>query len=168
MQKRKTMTIDVGTKLPESNLGRFGAKGPEVVTLSSLTKGKKTVIFGLPGAFTRTCSATHLPSFMRTADAFRAKGVDHIVCFAVNDIFVMKAWDDASGAAKAGVELVADTDASLTKALGLDFSAPALGFIDRCKRFSAYVEDGTVKVLHIETDAGVCELTAGETLLADI
>jgi len=162
------MTIEVGTKLPEASLGKFGDNGPEQVSLSSLSAGKKLVLFGLPGAFTRTCSATHLPSFIRTADAFRAKGVDHIVCMSVNDIFVMKAWDDAQGAAAAGVELYADTDASLTKALGLDFSMPAMGFIDRCKRFAAYIDNGKVKVLHFETNAGVCDLTAGETLLADI
>jgi len=161
------MTIAVGTKLPEASLGRVGEKGPEAVTLSELSKDKKLVIFGLPGAFTRTCSKTHLPSFIRTADAFRAKGVDHIVCFSVNDVFVMKAWDEASGAAAAGIELYADGDASLTKALGLDFSAPAIGFVDRCKRFSAYVENGEVKVLHFETQAGVCDFTAWETLLAE-
>ena len=162
------MSIQVGNTLPEANLGRFGADGPETVTLSSLSAGKKLVIFGLPGAFTRTCSATHLPSFIRTADAFRAKGVDHIVCVSVNDIFVMKAWDDTSGASKAGVTLLADGNASLTKALGLEFSAHDLGFVDRCKRFSAYVEDGVIKVLHTETEKGVCDLTAGETLLADL
>ena len=162
------MTIEVGTRLPEASLGRVGEKGPEAVSLTSLTKGKKTVIFGLPGAFTRTCSATHLPSFIRTAEAFRAKGVDHIVCFSVNDIFVMKLWDEQNKATEAGVELYADGDASLTKALGLEFSTPAIGFIDRCRRFSAYVEDGEVKVLHFETKAGVCDMTAGETLLADI
>ncbi|HBN30768.1 MAG TPA: peroxiredoxin [Rhodobacteraceae bacterium] len=162
------MIIAVGTKLPEANLGRVGEKGPEAIALSSLSKGKKLVIFGLPGAFTSTCSKTHLPSFIRTADAFRAKGVDHIVCFSVNDVYVMKAWDDASGGGAAGIELYADGDASLTKALGLDFSAPAVGFIDRCKRFSAYVVDGEVKILHFETQAGVCDFTAGETLLAEI
>lgn len=162
------MTIEVGSNLPEASLSRVGEKGPEVVSLSSLTKGKKTVIFGLPGAFTRTCSATHLPSFIRTADAFRAKGVDHIICISVNDLFVMKAWDINAGASAAGVELLADQDASLTKALGLNFSTPQIGFFDRCKRFSAYVEDNKVKVLHFETKAGVCDLTAGETLLAEI
>lgn len=162
------MTIEVGTNLPEANLAKVGENGPEFVKLSSLSAGKKLVIFGLPGAFTRTCSATHLPSFIRTADAFRAKGVDHIICISVNDIYVMKEWDKAQNAAAAGVELYADGDASLTKALGLAFSTPAIGFVDRCKRFSAYVEDGTVKVLHFENKAGVCDLTAGETLLAEI
>jgi len=168
MLKREYMTIEVGAKLPEATLGRVGENGLEAVSLSSLTDGKKTVIFGLPGAFTRTCSAAHLPSFIRTADAFRAKGVDHIVCISVNDVYVMKSWDEAQGASKAGVELLADGSAELTKKLGLQFSTPAIGFVDRCKRFSAYVENGEVKVLHFETQAGACDLTAGETLLAEI
>lgn len=159
------MTIAVGDKLPGATLSRFGDKGPEMVELSSLTEGKKIVLFGLPGAFTRTCSATHLPSFVRMASQIKAQGVDHIVCISVNDPFVMRAWDDAHGAAAAGVELLADGDASLTKALGLDFTNAALGFIDRCKRFSAFVDDGEVKILKFEDKAGVCEMTAGETML---
>lgn len=162
------MTISTGDSLPDATLSRFGENGLESVSLQSLTKGKKVVILGLPGAFTRTCSATHLPSFIRTADAFRAKGVDHIICISVNDPFVMHAWDVDQGASEAGVDLLADGDASLTKALGLEFSAAQVGFIDRCKRFSAYAEDGVVKVLCFEEEAGVCDLTAGETLLEQI
>jgi peroxiredoxin len=160
--------ITVGDTLPEATLTRVGEKGPEPVKVSDLTTGKKLAVFGLPGAFTRTCSAAHLPSFIRTAEQFRAKGVDHIVCVSVNDPFVMKAWDDQHGAAAAGVELLADGMAELTKAMGLEFSAPAIGFVDRCKRFSAYVEDGVVKSLNLETEAGACDLTAGETLLEQI
>jgi peroxiredoxin len=160
--------ISTGDRLPEATLTRVGEKGPEAVTTGDLTRGKKLVLFGLPGAFTRTCSAAHLPSFIRTAPAFRAKGVDHIVCMSVNDPFVMKAWDNAQGASPAGVELLADPAAELTKALGLEFTAPPAGFFDRCKRFSAYVEDGVVKALNFETAAGACDLTAGETLLEQI
>ncbi len=162
------MTIAVGDTLPDGTLVRIGENGPETVSLADLSAGKKLVLFGLPGAFTRTCSSAHLPGFVRNADAFRAKGVDHIVCMSVNDPFVMQAWDDVQGAAKAGVELLADGDSSVTKALDLAFSAPALGFIDRCKRFSAYIEDGTIKVLNFETEAGTCDLTAAESLLAQI
>ena len=160
--------ISVGDTLPEATLSRVGAKGPEPVKVSDLTKGKKVALFGLPGAFTSTCSSAHLPSFMRTAEQFRAKGVDHIICISVNDPFVMKAWDDQHGAGAAGVELLADGMSELTKAMGMEFSAPAIGFTDRCKRFSAYVEDGVVKSLNMETAAGVCDLTAGETLLDQV
>jgi glutaredoxin/glutathione-dependent peroxiredoxin len=162
------MTISTGDNLPGAALVRIGDSGPETVQLSDLAKGNKIVLFGLPGAFTRTCSATHLPSFIRTADAFRAKGVTHLICLSVNDPFVMKAWDDSQGASAAGVEMLADGAAEFTKAAGLEFTAAPLGFIDRCKRFSAYVEDGVVKVLNMENAAGTCELTAGETLLEQI
>jgi cytochrome c peroxidase len=162
------MTIKPGDTLPDATFSKIGAKGPEMVSLSDLSQGKKLVLFGLPGAFTRTCSAAHLPSFIRTADALRAKGVDHIVCVSVNDPFVMKAWDDASGAAEAGIELLADGDAAFTKAIGMAFSAPQIGFIDRSKRYSAYIENGVVKVLNPEPEGGGCEISAGETLLEQI
>ncbi len=162
------MTLSTGDQLPDATLSRIGDAGPEQVSISGLARGKRLVLFGLPGAFTRTCSATHLPSFIRTAAAFRAKGIDHVVCISVNDPFVMKAWDEAMGASGAGIDMLADADAGFTKAAGFDFTIPALGFIDRCKRFSAYAEDGVVKVLNFETEAGVCNLTAGETLLARI
>ena len=160
--------IKVGDKLPDATLMRIGENGPEQVSLASLRDGKKLVVFGLPGAFTRTCSALHLPGFIRNAEAFRAKGVDHIVCISVNDPFVMKAWDDAMGAAEAGVELLADGASEFTKAAGLAFSLPELGFIDRCLRFSAYVDDGRISALNLETQSGVCDLTAAETLLGQI
>ncbi len=162
------MTLSLGDKLPDATLSRIGEKGPEFVTLASLTEGQNVVIFGLPGAFTRTCSAAHLPSFLRTAAALKAEGVDHVICLSVNDTFVMQAWDDAHGAAAAGVMMLADGASEFTKAAGLAFSAPAVGFIDRCQRFSAYVVDGEVKVLNMETKAGTCDLTAGETMLAQI
>lgn len=162
------MTLSTGDHLPDATLSRIGEGGPEQVTIRELSGGKKLVLFGLPGAFTRTCSAAHLPSFIRTAQVFRDKGVDHVVCISVNDPFVMKAWDDAMGASIAGIDMLADGDSSFTKAAGFEFTMPAFGFIDRCKRFSAYAEDGVVKVLNFETKAGTCDLTAGETLLSQI
>jgi len=160
--------MKIGDHLPEATFSRIGEMGPEMVSLASLSKGKKLVLFGLPGAFTRTCTAAHLPSFIRTADAFREKGVDHIVCLSVNDPFVMKAWDKDMGAAEAGVELLADGDASFTKAIGMDFSAPKVGFIDRSKRYSAYIEDGVVTIFNPEPPEGGCDISAGETLLEQI
>ncbi len=162
------MAISVGDRFPDASFCYLNDDGLETVTLESLSKGRKLVLFGLPGAFTRTCSATHLPSFIRTAAQFRQKGVDHIVCVSVNDPFVMKAWAVSSGATDAGIMMLADADASFTKAAGLEFSTPQLGFIDRCKRFSAYVEDGEIRVLNFETQAGVCDISSGETLLEQI
>ena len=160
------MTISVGDKLPEGNLMQMGANGPETVTLSSRVKGRKVVIFGLPGAYTGTCTTAHVPSFMRTADQFAAKGVDEILCVSVNDPFVMGAWGESTGASAAGIAMLGDADASLTKALGLAFSAPPVGLIDRSKRYALYAEDGVVKVLHLEESPGVCEASGGEALLA--
>lgn len=160
------MTISVGDKLPDGTLMRLGEVGPEPVALDGLFKGRKIALFGLPGAFTSTCSVAHLPSFMRSADAIRAKGVDEIICMAVNDPWVMDAWDKATGASAAGITMLTDPDGTLTIAMGLDFSAPPVGFVNRTRRFAAIVEDGTVTWLQEEEGRGVCALTSGEELLA--
>lgn len=158
------MTIAVGATLPEADLLIFD-DAPGTVSLSSLVKGRKVVIFGLPGAFTRTCDAAHVPSFLRTKDAFAAKGVDEIICISVNDPFVMAAWGKSTGAADAGIRMLADADGGLTRAMGLDFDAPPVGLHGRCKRFALLAEDGVVKVLHLEENPGVCETSGGEALL---
>ncbi|UWQ18499.1 peroxiredoxin [Jannaschia sp. M317] len=162
------MTITTGDRLPEATLLRIGDDGPEGVALSELTAGKTVVLFGLPGAFTGTCTTAHVPSFIRTKDAFAEKGVVDIICFAVNDPHVMKAWAEATGAEAAGLHMLGDSDGALTKALGLDFDAPAAGFHGRTTRCAMLVEDGTVKVLHLEQGRGICEATAGEAMLAEV
>ncbi len=162
------MTIAPGATLPDATLLRIGADGPETVALSSLTKGRKVVIFGLPGAYTGTCTTAHVPSFIRTSEKFRAKGVDEIICVAVNDPFVMKAWSDSTRAADGGVTMLGDPGSEFTKAVGMDFTAPPVGFYDRSKRYSMYVEDGAVKVVNEEDSPGTCEISAGETLLDQI
>jgi len=126
------------------------------------------VIFGLPGAYTGTCTTAHVPSFIRTADEFAAKGVDEIICVSVNDPFVMKAWGEATGAAAAGISMLGDADAAFTLALGLEFTAPPVGLFNRSKRYALYAEDGVVKVLHVEENPGVCEVSSGEAMLAAI
>ncbi|WP_270732324.1 peroxiredoxin [Shimia sp. Alg240-R146] len=162
------MTISIGEKLPAGTLMKIGAEGPEPVDVSALTKGRKVVIFGLPGAFTGTCSTAHLPSFMRTADDFKAKGVDEIICLSVNDPFVMDAWDKAHAASDAGVTMLTDPVGDLTVAMGLEFNAPAIGFVNRSRRYSALFEDGALKLLNEEDAPGTCEISAGETLLAQL
>jgi len=162
------MTISIGENLPAGSLMTIGESGPEPVALEHLTKGRKVVIFGLPGAFTGTCSTAHLPSFMRTVGDFKTKGVDEIICLSVNDPFVMDAWDKAHGASEAGVTMLADPVGDLTVAMGLEFNAPAIGFVNRSRRYSALVEDGVLKVLNEEEAPGTCEISAGETLLAQI
>ena len=162
------MTISEGSRLPEAKLLRMGEAGAEAVSIGERLKGRKVVVFGLPGAFTGTCTSAHVPSFIRTKDKFAAKGVDEIICVAVNDPFVMKAWGEQTGASAAGITFLADADASFTKAVGLNFTAPPVGFFDRSKRYALYAEDGVVKVIHVEESPGVCEASGGEALLAAI
>ena len=162
------MTLSTGDKLPDATLLTLGENGPEEVALSARTAGRKVVIFAVPGAYTPTCSAAHVPSFIRTKDQFDAKGVDEIICISVNDPFVMKAWGEATGATAAGITLLGDPQSAFTKAIGMEFDAPPAGLLARSKRYAMYVEDGTVKVLHVEESPGTCEVTAGESLLAEI
>lgn len=157
-------TIKEGDALPQATLLKATDSGVEELGTDSLTG--RVALFGLPGAFTGTCTNQHLPSFMRNVAAFRDKGVDRVVCVTVNDPFVCKAWSDATGAAEAGVEILSDATGALTRAMGLDFDYPAAGLLGRCKRFSALLRDGRVEVLNLEASPGTCELTAGENLLA--
>lgn len=161
------MTITTGTRLPEANLVTMGADGPEVVSLADKLKGRKVVVFALPGAFTGPCSTIHMPSFVRTADAIRAKGVDEIICIAVNDPFTLKAWGEATGATKAGIALMGDADGSFTKALGMDFTAPQIGLYGRSNRYALVLEDGIVTVANIDEPAQ-CKISVGEELLAQL
>jgi cytochrome c peroxidase len=162
------MAITEGQKLPDATLLRIGENGPEEIRLAELTSGRKVAIFAVPGAFTPTCDAAHVPSFIRTKDQFAAKGVDRIICISVNDPFVMKAWGESTGATEAGLMMLADADASFTKAMGLDFSAPAAGFVVRSQRYAMLVDDGVIRTLHVEEGRGVCETSGGEALLATL
>ncbi len=162
------MTITTGETLPQATLLQMGANGPEHVDLAAKLKGRKVVIFGLPGAYTGTCTGAHVPSFIRTKTGFDAKGVDEIICVSVNDPFVMKAWGDSTGATAAGITMLGDAESAFTKAIGMNFSAPPVGFVDRSKRYALYAEDGVVKVLHAEESPGVCETSGGEAMLAAI
>lgn len=162
------MTIATGDKLPDATLVKLGANGPETVSLADHAKGKKLVVFAVPGAYTPTCHSAHVPSFIRTKDQFMAKGVDEIICVSVNDPFVMKAWGEATGATAAGITMLGDADGSFTKAIGMSFDAPPAGLIGRSKRYAMLVEDGTVSKLNIEQSPGTCEISGGEALLDDI
>ncbi|MCQ0091127.1 peroxiredoxin [Roseovarius sp. M141] len=159
------MSISKGDKLPTATLTRLGADGPEPVDLAAQTAGRKVVIFAVPGAYTGVCTTAHVPSFVRTADQFAAKGVDEIICISVNDPFVMGAWGEATGATAAGITMLGDAESTFTKAMGMDFTAPPAGLIDRSKRYAMLVEDGTVTLLHEEENPGLCNVSAGEALL---
>ena len=167
------MTIKVGDKLPEGTLQEFFevekngcAVGPNPVKVDELTKGRKVVIFGLPGAFTPTCSAKHVPSYLANYDKLKAKGVSDILCMSVNDPFVMGAWarDQKAGGK---VRMMGDGSADYTKALGLDLDLTARGMGMRCQRFSMLVDDGVVKTLNIE-GPGKFEVSDGDTMLKQL
>ncbi|SIO51893.1 thiol peroxidase (atypical 2-Cys peroxiredoxin) [Rhodovulum sp. ES.010] len=159
------MTISTGDRLPEASFTRMGAEGPEQVTLSEKLKGRKVVIFAVPGAFTPTCHSAHVPSFLRVKDALAEQGVDEIICIAVNDPFVMQAWGEATGASDAGITMLADADSAFTKAIGMDFDAAPVGLMARSRRYAMLVEDGGVTVLNVEESPGECGVSAGEALL---
>lgn len=158
------MTISVGDKLPNATLMTMGENGPEGVSLQDKLAGRKVVIFALPGAYTGTCSTAHVPSFIRTKADFDAKGVDEVICISVNDPFVMQAWGEATGATEAGLTFLGDAQAEFTKAVGMDFTAPPAGLIDRSLRYALYAEDGVVKVFQAEENPGVCDVSGGEAM----
>lgn len=161
------MTISVGQPLPDATLIQMGPNGAESVSVHAKAKGRKVVIFAVPGAFTPTCHSAHVPSFIRTKDGFAAKGVDEIICISVNDPFVMKAWGEATGADAAGISMVADADSSFTRAIGMTLDLPHLGLLSRSKRYSLLAEDGVVTQFNPETGPG-CEISAGEHLLSQL
>ena len=167
------MTIKVGDRLPAATLMEYfevekdGCSiGPNPVKVEDLTKGRKVVIFGLPGAFTPTCSAKHVPSYLANYDKLKAKGVDTIACVSVNDAFVMGAWarDQHTGDK---VRMLADGSADFAKALGLELDLTARGMGVRCQRFSMLVDNGVVKALNVEAP-GKYEVSDAETMLKQL
>ena len=159
------MSIKVGEKLPVATLRVLSADGPKPLTTSEVFSGKKVALFAVPGAFTPTCHQKHLPSFLGHIADFKKKGVDAIVCIAVNDPFVLGAWEDASGA-KGKVLFLSDGNADFTKKIGMDFDGSGFGLGTRSKRYSMLVENGVVKAMNVEDSPGVCEITGGDKLLA--
>ncbi|MFW5680774.1 MAG: peroxiredoxin [Pseudomonadota bacterium] len=159
------MTIAIGDKLPEATFKRFGDEGLVDVTSADLFAGRKVALFAVPGAFTPTCHAKHLPGYVEHAAELEAKGVDEIVCIAVNDPFVMKAWADHSQAGDA-VTVLSDGNATFTKAIGMDvdLAGPFLGV--RSKRYAMLVDDGVVKALMVEENPGTVENSGAEKMLA--
>ena len=158
------MKIKVGDKLPDGTLYEMGEDGPKPITVAELTRGKRIVFFGLPGAFTPTCSALHVPGYVAQADQIKAKGIDHIVCLSVNDAFVMGAWGKDQ---KVGdkVRMLGDGSGLWTKSLGLELNLVEKGLGMRCERFSMLVDDGVVKSLDIEAP-GKFEVSDAQTMLS--
>jgi glutaredoxin/glutathione-dependent peroxiredoxin len=159
------MSISPGARLPAASLIEIGPEGPRAVASDALFAGRRVVAFAVPGAFTGTCTTAHVPSFVRTADAIRARGVDEIVCIAVNDPFVLAAWSEATGAKAAGIRMLADASGAFTRAIGMAFDRPEAGLHGRSKRYAMLVEDGVVSALNVEENTRECGISAGETLL---
>ena len=158
------MTIQVGDKIPSATLQHMTESGPEAITTEAVFAGKKVVLFALPGAFTPTCSAKHLPGFVSQAGEIKAKGVATIACLSVNDAFVMSAWGKDQGVGDK-VLMLADGSAELTKAMGLELDLTPRGLGLRSDRYAMIVEDGVVTLLNRE-EPGNFDVSSAETVLA--
>jgi peroxiredoxin len=159
------MTIAVGDRLPEAKFTVMTEEGPAPKTTAEIFAGKKVALFAVPGAFTPTCNNNHLPGFLDNADAIKAKGVDEIICVAVNDIFVLSAWARATGA-EGKITFLSDGNGNFTKALGLELDGSAMNLGLRSKRYAMIVEDGTVKTLNIEDAPGQAEKSGAAALFS--
>jgi peroxiredoxin len=156
------MSIQIGDAIPEATLNLL-RDGVQAVTTHELFKGKKVVLFSVPGAFTPTCSAKHLPSYVEKFEDFQRRGIE-VACMAVNDAFVMGAWGKSQNTPD-GLMMLADGNGAFTQALGLELDASAFGMGIRSKRFALYAEDGVVKLLHVEA-AGEYKVSSAEAVLA--
>lgn len=156
------MTISVGDKLPEANLVKATAEGPQPVKASEFFAGRKVALFSVPGAFTPTCSAKHLPGFVEKAGDLKAKGVDEIVGTAVNDAFVMDAWNSAAGSDD--ITMLADGNAEFVEAIGLTMDGSGFGMGTRGQRFSMVVNDGVIEQLNVEAP-GDFKVSSAEYML---
>jgi peroxiredoxin len=159
------MTIKVGDRVPAGTFGIMTATGPGSISTDDLFRGKKVILFSVPGAFTPTCSNQHLPGYIKNAAAIKAKGVATIACMAVNDVFVMDAWGRERGAGDA-VLMLADGNGDYSRALGLELDATKFGMGKRGQRFSMVVEDGIVKELNV--DSGKLDLSSAECALSQL
>ncbi len=157
------MAISVGDQIPNVKVMLAGEKGPQEAQTGDLLGGGKVALFSVPGAYTPTCSAKHLPGFVEQADALRAKGVDKIVCMSVNDAFVMDSWGRDQGAA-GKVEMLADGNGEFARALGLTMDATGFGMGERAQRFSAVIENGVVRELNVEAP-GAFEVSSAEYMI---
>jgi peroxiredoxin len=159
--------IKVGDKIPAVTIATMGAQGPQPVNTADFFKGKKVVIFGLPGAFTPTCSAKHLPGFISNAEALKRKGVNEIACISVNDPFVMDAWGKSLNAG-GKVTMLADGSADFAKATGLTLDLTARGMGVRSHRYSMVVDDGVVKKIDVEENPGACDVSSADHILGGL
>ncbi|WP_144094401.1 peroxiredoxin [Croceicoccus sediminis] len=159
------MTIKVGDTIPDVTLVKATSEGPEKVQSGEYFAGKKVALFSVPGAFTPTCSAKHLPGFVEKADDLKSKGIDEIACTAVNDPFVMQAWKERDGSES--ITMLADGNGDMAQALGLTMDGSGFGLGQRGSRWSAVVDDGKVVELNVE-EAGQFEVSSAEHMLGQL
>lgn len=159
------MAISAGDRIPGVSVMAATPEGPQKADTAELLGKGKVALFAVPGAFTPTCSAKHLPGFVEKADALKSKGVDKIACMSVNDAFVMKAWADAQGADN--IEMIADGNGDFTRALGLSMDASGFGMGERAQRFSMIIEDGVVKQINVEAP-GEFRVSSAEHMLEQL
>ncbi len=160
------MTIKVGDALPDATFMTAGADGPEPKTTAEIFGGRTVALFAVPGAFTPTCSARHLPGFVDKAGALKAKGVDGIACVSVNDVFVMGAWARSQAVGEA-VTMLADGNGAFTRAVGLEMDGSRFGMGPRSQRYSMVVKDGVVQALNVE-EGGAFEVSSADYMLAQV
>ena len=161
------MAINVGDRIPDVTLMRMTDKGPAPVKTGDYFKGRKVVVFALPGAFTPTCSNQHVPGFIQNADTIKGKGVAEIACVSMNDAFVMGAWGKQLGT-EGKVTMLGDGNGDFTKALGLDFDGSGFGMGTRSLRYSMLVDDGVVKSLNKEPNPGEAKVSGAENIISQL
>jgi len=159
------MTIRTGDRIPDATLTIMGEKGPQPITTAEVFSGKKVVLFSVPGAFTPTCSARHLPGFVERAEEILARDVDTVACMAVNDVFVMDAWGKSAGADR--ILMLADGNGEFTRSLGLELDATGFGMGERSQRFALIAEDGVVTGLFVEAP-GEFKVSSAEHVLSNL
>jgi len=158
------MTLKIGDKLPDFSFGTPSIEGPTKISSGELFDGKKAVLFGVPGAFTPTCHANHLPGYVEQSDALKAAGVEQIAVVAVNDVFVMQAWQDASKGAD-DIAFLADGSADFAKQTGLELDLGEFGLGTRIQRFSMLLEDGVIQAINFESNPGAADETGADAML---
>jgi len=161
------MSIKIGDSVPKATFTVMTPEGPKLRTTDDIFKGRKVVLFGVPGAFTPTCSSTHLPGFLDKADDFKAKGIDEIAVASVNDVFVMDAWAKSAGAGSK-ISFLADGNGDFASALGLSLDLTERGLGLRSQRYAMLIDDGIVRKLNIEPAPGKADASSAEALLAQI
>ncbi len=162
------MILKIGDKFPKGTLAFYESNSLKIIDTNEILKNKRVVIFGMPGAFTPTCSQYHIPSIIKEMGNFKEKGIDEILCLVVNDVYVANVWSLQTGAKKAGLKIVSDPLGKIVKKIGLSYSAPDVGFLDRSMRFCLILNNGILEKFFKEEQRGTCAITSGKSILSEL